>query len=152
MIDLNTLTIFKDNEKKENIDELLQADRSKMQQFTKIAIEEEPQTIRNQSIQTKEDHKISNELTVKTITHMLEFENRKFKISATVKSLEEFERIVFGKISLSNLEGRKSNIEYFDTEFNEWLVCDDLKIIPEKGKIRVTLEGIIIFLFNNDNF
>jgi hypothetical protein len=49
------------------------------------------------------------------------------------------------------LEGRKTNIEIFDTEFNARLVCDDLKIISEKGKLRVTVEGYI-FLLINDNF
>jgi hypothetical protein len=100
------------------------------------------------SLQTKVHQKIEHNemIMVKTFTHMLEFGDGKFKISASVKSLEEYQRIVFGKIG-SNLEGRRGNIEYFDVVFNEWVRCDDLEIIPEIGRIRITFQQGWIYLW-----
>jgi hypothetical protein len=124
------------------------AKKTKIEEFIPITIQQVQNSVKEKH-QPSQTHSLRDEIhqkiedngiIIKTFTHMLEFGDDKFKISASVASLEEFEAIVYGKIG-SNLERKKWKIEYFDPIFNEWVRCDDLKIIPEIGRIRITLQG-----------
>jgi hypothetical protein len=95
------------------------------------------------NIRIEEKNESYIEQIIKNFDHLLELGEHKFRISGPVSSLEEYERIVFGKISSHLVEGRKPKMEYWDPLFNEWTICDDLKIIPEIGRIRITFEGLI---------
>ena len=35
------------------------------------------------------------------------------------------------------------NIQHFDPEWNEWVDVDDVKELPEKGKLKVTVSELI---------
>jgi hypothetical protein len=84
----------------------------------------------------------------KNFDHLLELGEFKFRISGPISSFEEYEKIIFGMISSHLVEGRKPKIEYLDSFFNEWTICDDLKMIPEIGRIRITFQGLVtLYLF-----
>jgi hypothetical protein len=82
----------------------------------------------------------NNKQIMKNFEHLVEFGEVNYRISTSISSFEEYERIVIGKIS-PHLEGRNAKIEYLDPLFNEWAICDDMNIIPEKGRIRITFQG-----------
>lgn len=80
--------------------------------------------------------------TRKQLTLLLDFENRKTKLNANL-SLSELKNEISS--TYAEIPSNKIILQVFDEEFNEFVDVNSIDLVPEKGKITISLQSQFYF-------
>src|SRR5690348_10055897 len=71
---------------------------------------------------------------------LIQYNELKYKVECSVDSFNELKSIILKKISQTNnlnLQDGEPIVEQFNSDFNEWVICNTLNDILPKSRLRI---------------